>query len=493
MNFAEQLERSTSTTYTQNGAPCLNKTGDSLVDLFGVIGALRNADTSRKYKLFDAAVAEDKTLAAKILFYGRDIREGLGERETFRTLLRYAADRYKEMVEPNISLIGFYGRFDDLYCLIGTKCEDEMWAVMKEQFLMDVRNMKAGKPVSLLAKWIKTPDASSKETRKLGIITSQKLGYKNVQAFKKELKPLRKYLDIVEIKISANTFDTIAYNKVPSNAMLKYRKLFSTKDSERFSQYIEDVKAGKADIKSGTLFPYDIVRNYLGYCAELDTVLEEQWKALPNYVEDGSNILVMADVSGSMTCCNALPLASSVGLAIYFAERAHGVFHNYFMTFSAQPEMVKISGSTLFDRVRNAEGTHWAMNTDLDAAFDCILKTAVRNNAPAEDIPKALVIISDMQFDDYYYRPVNMSPTFYNKWKAEFAANGYEIPNIIFWNVNSESDTYHADSNAKGVQLLSGHSASTFKTLIQNLNKTPVEAMLDTLNSERYAPITVAE
>ena len=275
--------------------------------------------------------------------------------------------------------------------------------------------------------------------------------------------------------------------------MLKYRKLFSTKDSERFSQYIEDVKAGKTDIKSGTLFPYDIVRNYLTYDAELNDVLEEQWKALPNYVEDGSNILVMADVSGSMTCCNCLPLASSVGLAIYFAERAHGVFHNYFMTFSAKPEMVKISGATLFDRVRNAEGADWQMNTDLDAAFACILNTAVRNNASAEDIPKALVIISDMQFDDYYYHPVNMSPTFYNKWKVEFAVKGYEIPNVIFWNVNSESDTYHADSNAKGVQLLSGHSASTFKTLIQNLNKTPVEAMLDTLNSERYAPITVAE
>lgn len=490
MNFAEQLTRETSVGLTENGATCLTTTGNSLVDLFGVIGALRNADNDRKYRLFDAAVAEDKTLAAKILFYGRDIREGLGERETFRTLLSYAADRYKEMVVPNIPLIGFYGRFDDMYCLMGTACEKEMWAAMKEQFNKDLENMKAGRPVSLLAKWIKTPDASSDTTRKLGVITGYNLGYRNTKAFKKDLKALRKYLDIVEIKISANSFDTIAYEKVPSNAMLKYRRLFATKDTERFGQYIEDVKAGKKEIKSGTLFPYDIILKL--WQGEEDTVLEEQWKALPNYVEDGSNVLVMADVSGSMMSPKFLPMASSVGLAIYFAERAKGVFHDMFLSFSANPKMHKLVGSTLSDKIRNVQRADWGMNTNLDAAFQLILDTAVKYNSPAEDIPKALVIISDMQIDAYG-GCVKMGDTFYDKWKAEFAAHGYDIPNIIFWNVNSESDTYHADVNKKGVQLLSGHSAGTFKTLLQNLNKTAVEAMLDVLLSERYEPVTVAE
>ena len=202
-NFVNQLKKATSFTYTENGAVCLSTSGTGLVDFFSTIGALRNASHNRKYELFDRAMSENKELAAKILFYGRDIREGLGERETFRDLLTYAADRNKEIVVPNIPVIGFYGRFDDLYCLVGTACENEMWAYMKTQFEKDLDNMKNGKSVSLLAKWIKTPDASSKRTRQMGIMTSQKLGYKNVAEFKKDLKALRKYLDIVEIKVSA--------------------------------------------------------------------------------------------------------------------------------------------------------------------------------------------------------------------------------------------------------------------------------------------------
>ncbi len=481
-NFAEQLVNETSFTHTANGAVCLSTSHDGLVDLFSTIGALRNATDERKYDLFDRAASADKELAAKILFYGRDIREGLGERSTFRTLLKYAADRYPEIVKPNLNLIGFYGRFDDLYCLIGTKCEDDMWIAMAAQFTCDWINMTANKPISLLAKWIKTPDASSRNTRRLGILTSQKLGFKNVRPFKKILKQMRKYLDIVEIKVSANNFSTIAYNTVPAKAMMKYRNLFQTKDNDRFSQYLSDVKSGKTEIKAGTLYPYDIAYKML-YGNEDNDVLEAQWNALPNYVEDGSNILVMADVSGSMY---GLPMASSVGLALYFAERAKGAFHNLFMTFSNRPEMVSIHGARLIDKIRNIKKANWNMNTNLDAAMQLIFDTAIKNNIPAEDLPKALAIISDMQIDGCVNHTL-----FYDKWSKKFSEAGYKIPNVIFWNVNSESDTFHADAYRKGVQLLSGHSASTFKTLISNLDKTPYETMLSVLLSERYAPITV--
>ena len=484
--FAENLKRETSYTITENGAQCLETSMNHLVDLFGTIGALRNSNVDRIYKLFDLAVAEDKTLAAKIIFYARDIREGLGERNTFRVLLTYAANRYPEMIIPNIPFVGFYGRYDDLYSLIGTKCEDEMWTYMKSQFDKDLENMKANKPCSLLAKWIKTPDASSQNTRKMGIMTSQKLGYKNVAEFKKNLKALRKYLDIVEIKVAANNIDTIVYSKVPSNAMMKYRLLFTKKDADRFNQYLEDVKSGKSEIKTGTLYPYDIIlKEFKG---EDNDVLEVMWNNLPNYIEDGSNILVMADVSGSMTCCNGLPMASSVGLAMYFAERAKGPFHNKFMTFSHRPDLVEIVGATLSDKVRNVRNSDWGMNTDLDAAFRVILDTATKYNTPAEELPKALVIISDMQIDYC----TDIETTFYDKWNKKFAEAGYTIPNIVFWNVNSESNTFHADANKRGVQLLSGHSATTFKTLINNLNSSPLETMMSVLLSERYESIKVS-
>lgn len=482
--MSRQLKSTTSFTYTKNGAICLSSSGNALVDLYSTIGALRNIASDRKIDLFEKAIKDNKELAAKILFYGRDIREGLGERETFRTLLAYAADNHKEIVAPNIPLIGFYGRFDDLYCLVNTACEDEMWSSMKEQFNKDLANMKEGKPVSLLAKWIKTPDASSEKTRKMGILTSQKLGYKNVAAFKKDLKALRKYLDIVEIKVSANNFDTIAYDKVPSNAMLKYRKLFSIKDADRFTKYIEDVTSGKTEIKANTLYPYDIVQKI--FYGDKSLVLDAQWNALPNYVSEDTNILVMADTSGSMSCCNYLPMASAVGLAVYFAERNKGAFAGYYMTFSSRPKLEKITGKTIFEKVRVPSIVD---NTNLEAAFDLILKTAIANKTPAEQLPKALVVISDMQIDSYQVRGAD---TFHETFAKKFADAGYEIPNVVYWNVNSERDTFHADAYRKGVQLVSGHSATTFKNVIQSLDKTPLEAMLDVILSDRYAAVTVA-
>lgn len=484
--FAKDLEKSTSFTFTENGAVCYETTTNGLVDLFGVIGALRESDKYRKYQLFENAIAENKELATKILFYGRDIREGLGERDTFRDLLAYAADRYPEIVIPNLPLVGFYGRFDDLYCLIGTKCEADMWSVMKDQFNKDLENMRANKPCSLLAKWIKTPDASSKTTRNLGILTSRKLGYRNVAEFKKDLKALRKYLDIVEIKVSANSIETINYETVPANAMTKYRKIFSEKDAERFQQYIEDVIAGKKEIKAGTLYPYNIVQKV--FEGEDNAVLEAQWKALPNYVNDGDNILVISDVSLSMTTCNCIPLYTSIGLGLYFAERSKGPFHNYFMTFSANPKLQKVLGKTLYEKVRNMSHADWGCNTNLDKAFNIILNTAVQNNTPANEIPKALVIISDMQIDCAFSTNFD---TFQDRWTHKFEEAGYTIPNVIYWNVNSTSNAFHSDIDRKGVQYLSGHSVNTFKTLLNGLNKTPVEVMLETILSERYDAITV--
>ena len=203
-SFTDLARRDASLTTTENGAIALSSTGNDLLNLFSTIGSLRNAKKDRITSLWENAYAEDSDLAMKTLFYARDVRGGLGERDVFRTILRHLSHTYPESVNRNLSYVGFYGRFDDLYSLVGTPCESAMWEVMGNQFKMDLENMKAGKSVSLLAKWIKTPDASSNETRKMGIMTSQKLGYKNVKEFKRDLKALRKYLDIPEIKMAAN-------------------------------------------------------------------------------------------------------------------------------------------------------------------------------------------------------------------------------------------------------------------------------------------------
>ena len=489
MNFAEAAKINAAFTRTENGAVALNTTGDARLDLFGTIGSLRLAEKERITRLFAEAWKADPLFATKIVFYARDVRGGLGERQTFRTILQYMAAYHPEALRPNLDLVGVYGRYDDLYCLIGTPLEDEMWAAMKKQFEEDLQNLREGHALSLLAKWIKTADASSEKTRALGILTAQKLGY-SVYEFKRLVRAMRKQIGIVEALMSAGRWDEIRYSAVPSRAMMIYRKAFMKHDAERYGRFVQKAVSGEEKIHSATLYPYDIVEKvmYMGLngCRVADnTALEAQWRQLPDYVERGTNALVIADTSGSMY---GRQLATSVGLAVYFAERNTGPYHNLFMSFSGTSRIQVLKGETLAQKIRSIDMRDWEMNTNLQAAFNHVLEIAVRNHVSAEEMPKSLIVISDMEIDHCGDRDW----TFYDMMAQRFRNYGYQIPNIIFWNVDSRNDVFHADKNRKGVQLVSGQSATVFRQVMQCVGMNPVEAMEKVINSDRYAAIAVA-
>ena len=501
MNFAEAMKQEQKWTRTENGAVALNTTSDALLDLFGTIGALRNADETRITTLFEEAYKADPLIATKILFYARDIRgdketSGLGERKVFRVILKYCAKYHPEAIRPNLDLIGVYGRYDDLYELVGTSLENEMWATMKKQFEEDLDNMAKGNAISLLAKWIKTADASSDKTRKLGILTAQKLGY-DVYNFKRIVRAMRKQIGVVEALMSTGRWDEIKYPEVPSRAMMIYKNAFKKHDEERFNQFAQKAVTGEVKINSSTLYPYDIISKYSSHNCWTsnyysgnhlnpteENVLQAQWDQLPNYVNEGTNALVIADTSGSMM---GRPMDTAVSLAIYFAQRNHGAFKNLWMNFSSNPSYQQIKGKTLKQILNNINYNNWSGSTNCKAAFEMILDTAIQYHIPQEDMPKALIIISDMEFD--YCGGRNW--TFYDQMKSEFARNGYEIPSIIFWNCESRHDVFHTDKNRKGTILVSGQSASVFKQLMGSVNYTAMEFMMKTINAKRYDPITV--
>lgn len=478
MDFAEWIREQATKTYTENGAVARNTTGDARLDLFATIGSLRRADPERIELLFAEAYQADPLFALKILFYARDIREGLGERRVFRILLQYLAEHHPQAVIANLDLIGVFGRFDDWYCLIGTGVEDEMWSAMKQQLEADLKNFQEGKSVSLLAKWIKTADSKNTETRKLGILTAQKLGYP-VYNFKRIVRSLRKYIGVLEVKMSEGKWEEIVYPEVSGRAMMIYRNAFRKHDEKRFNQYLAKALDGKEKIHAETLYPYDLVEKVL-YGRQWNQVLEAQWRQLPDYVAQETNAIVIADVSGSMS---GRPLATSIGLAIYFAERNRGAYHNLFMTFSQKPEFVSLRGETLLQKIKYVERTEWGMNTNLQAAFERVLETAMDHDVPPEEMPKALIVVSDMEID----RCGDRNWMFYDHMKEKYEYCGYQLPNIIFWNVDSRNDIFHADSRRKGVQLYSGQSVTTFQNLLNNIDSTPVKSMEKVIESERYA------
>lgn len=490
------MKKALNTTLTENGAQALKSTLSPTLDFFSVAGALRNRDTTEVLDLFSKAYASNPLYAMKSLFYARDIRGGLGERQTFRLILRDLAINHPSVVKANLSLIPEYGRWDDLFVLFDTPLEKSVIALIDHQLFEDIKAYRAAQltktepHVSLLAKWLPSENASSPETKALARKLAKALDF-TPSAYRKVLSTLRKALKVVESDLSAQNYTAIDYSTVPSVASHKYISTFHRHDDERYTAFIEAVASGKKSIKASTLYPYNIVEDYLYNYRDSDCPAQEVWasdevlwKNLPDYVTDKSkSFLVMADVSGSM---EGRPMATSVGLAIYFAERNHGPFANHFITFTDKPQLIEISPSqTLGEKIRTVE-RHVGYDTNLEAAFDLVLTSAIDNNLSQEDLPSAIVIISDMEINQWGH---HNGADFTTEMAARFAKAGYKMPTLIYWNVDSRNSVYHADASNPFVRFVSGQSPSVFKSLCEDKAKTPIELMLEILDSDRYSKI----
>lgn len=498
--FIKAIKDEVNESFTENGALAYKTTNSSLLDLFGTIGALRNRTDKEIIDKFTKAFSEDKLLATKMMFYARNVRGGLGERRTFRILINYMANYHTDIMRKNIYLIPFFGRWDDLFSLINTPLEDEMFKIIEDQIKTDLENLENGKEISLLGKWLKSTSKVSVNSKKIGKLTAKKL-HMSYKTYRQILSKLRDRLNIVERNMSLNEWEKIIYSQVPSLAMKKYRNAFREHNLIKFQSYIEKVKNGEEKINAKTLYPYDLIEaggltesrfdygyHYYYDLENYDEVIEQQWKSLPNYVEGENNILVMADTSGSMS---GRPICTSIGLALYFAERNKGPWYNHFLTFSSEPSFIELKGTNLKEKICCIPDI--CENTNIEKAFELVLKTAIDNNLSQEDMPKSIIIISDMEFDRGTATYGTRKP--HNKIMDEmaqmFANNGYVLPKIIYWNVDSRQDTYHAVCENKNVSMVSGQSVSTFKTVLMSIDETPYDTMLQTLNDKMYEMIQI--
>ena len=496
--FADVVKRESNFTETENGAIALKSTDSALLDLFSIAGATREISPVEIENYFYSAYLEDPLLTLKLAFYTRNIRGGLGERRAFRIMLRKLANINPKAVIKNIHLVPKFGRWDDLYVLVGTKVEKEMFSFMKETFLKDLQAMEEQKEVSLLGKWLKSINASSKESKQLGKLTAKSFGMSE-KDYRKALSKLRDYIDVTEKRMSENKWNEIPYPNVPSIAMNRYRLAFIKHDEERFEEYLSKVEKGEEKINSSTLFPYDILLagniralSSNRFIIDNDRVLEQQWKNLPNYIEGKHNILVMADTSYSMTADGGRPIATAIGLAIYFAERNSGPYKDLFLTFSSIPHYVNISGNSLSEKVSKIPS--FVESTNIEKAFELILETAKANNISQEEMPESLIIISDMQFDEADYQAYQnkisgAKETFMKTMEKKFASYGYNIPKIVYWQVDARQSAIQAHMGDSNVYLVSGNSPSTFRDVLNLSAGTPYDAMVKILNSPLYKEV----
>lgn len=478
--FVQSARYDSNLKLTENGAVAHSHLNNSVLELFASIGAMRPRSEEDIKQKFLSAYNEDPILTTKMLFYAGNIRGGLGERRTFKICLKALANEHPSVVTDNLDNIGFYNRYDSLFELVGTPVEKTMWKYVSDTLLNDLVAVKNNKSCSLLAKWMPSEKASSKQAKDLAFKAMRALNV-NERKYRKMLSMLRKHIKVVEADMSQKHWDKIDYESVPSKAMANYNAAFAKHDNARFTRYKEALNNGKAKINASTMFPYELVKNYMGYHPNTNALADQQWRALPNYVEGENNIMVMADVSGSM---GGRPMETSVGLAIYFAERNKGAFENLYMTFTSNPSFIEVNpNDTLQKKVKDCMSKGVGFSTNLEAAFLKILSTAVENSVPAEDIPKALVVISDMEIDKYM-RP-NAKWDFIDTMRARFACYGYELPIIVMWNVEARQDTYLSTRN--DVIFVSGQSPSVFKTFIGALNgQAGYDVMVKTLTDKMY-------
>ena len=490
---------------TENGAIGYRTTGKELLDLNFAVASLRRMSDAEVVNRFKKAFVEDKILAMKWLFFARDAREGLGERRLFRVVLADLVKSNPEMIIPVINLIPEYGRYDDLWCLLDDKeAADVIVKIVDKQLEEDLKNMQKNKSVSLCAKWMPSINASSEKTKKYGKQLCKALGATERQ-YRKILSMLRKYLDVVEVKMSSKNWSEIKYEAVPSRANLVYNSAFLRNDEQRRREYLSKLENGETKINASVLYPHDIVHKYSngGWRGlnKKDAAIEGMWKALPDTVKGCGNTIVVADGSGSMmtnvggTSVTALEVANA--LAIYFAEHSSGDFKDKYITFSHSPQLVDFSHcNSLHDKLQVAMSHSEVANTNIEKVFDLILTTAVHNHMSQEDIPQNVLIISDMEFDGcatcgdgrYGSRP---NQRLFNVIAKRFADAGYQMPRLVFWNVNSRTGTIPVKENDLGVALVSGFSVNIVK-MVMSGKTDPFECLLETLNSERYAPVETA-
>lgn len=475
---------------TENGAVGNLTTGSKLVDLNFKIPSFRNGID--KYA-FIHALNEDKLLALKWLLYLRDVREGVGERKSFREFVVALVDYDLEIANTFIKGVDIaeYGRWDD-YVDIAYKVQNDfirnlILNKIDTQLAQDMHNMDDGKPVSLLAKWLPSANASSKETKGKAKMVCRYLKFTE-RDYRRTLSELRAYIDVVERKMSANNWGEVNYEGVPSKANVLYKNAFSRHDEERRNEYLESLKSGNAKINANAMFLHDIVQAYHSF--HVDDTLEEMWKAQKKC--DGfENTLVVRDGSGSMMCSvgnsNVTALTVATAITLYCAENNSGEFHNKFITFGSRPKLCDISGlKTLRDKLDYSYREADCSSTDIEKTFKLILNTAIENNIPQEDMPKTVLIVSDMEFNaaQGYYGERNNSHLFKGI-QRDFEGHGYKMPKLVFWNVNSRTNTIPITENENGVVLMGGFSKNLLQMAMSS-ETDPYKVLVAQLNKPRY-------
>ena len=423
-----------------------------------------------------------------------------GERRFFRVAFNYLCNMDKAVAIKLLPMVAEYGRYDDLwYATEGTDVWEDALTLVQQQLNLDIMC----KTPSLLAKWMPSENASSAKTIAMANEIRTFLGMTHKE-YRKMLVGLRKKINVLETLMSANRWDEIEFDKIPSKAGLIYKNAFARRDIIA-RKYEEFAKSADTKVNANTLYPYEIVaqacpydKMYYDYANRsygfeaLDAtdraMINKYWENLPDYL-NGSEMSMMTviDTSGSMTGRSAsAPINTAIGLGIYCAERMSGPFAGHFISFSQHPQLINLEGIDFVDKAQRVMLRSEVANTDLIATFDLLKRMALSDPEAAATMPKTLVVISDMEIDYMSNWSRETAETEMEKVRKDWLSEGLELPKLVYWNVNARHDTFLEDAG-NNVTYVSGCSPVIFKSVLTG--KTGYDLMITTLTAERYNAI----
>jgi hypothetical protein len=462
-SFVNAVENVQLETRTANGMKTFDSSKSALVDLFFTIGASRGKDLSVQ---FVKAMKQDETLALRLLMWARDVRGGAGERDVVRKILLSLEKNYPEVLSRLLPHVAEFGRWDDLLIFKTKTIKDQAFTLIGDA--LRERN-------GLAAKWMPRQGPLAVEIRNFFGMSPK--------FYRKSLVNLTK---VVEQNMCSNTWDDINYSHVPSLAAARYQKAFKKHDPAGYEAYKAKLSTGEAKVNASAVYPYDVIksRRFGGD----DKVIQAQWDALPSYIGD-ELVLPIVDVSGSMSCpvggnANLTCMDVSVSLGLYLADKNTGPFKDMFLTFSDKPKLQLLKGN-LLDKLNQLERSDWGMSTNLHGAFEAILSYAVKGGVTASDMPKYVLVMSDMEFNACARYDDSAMGMIERKYKEA----GYEVPYIVFWNLNARAGNVPVKFDKPGVALVSGFSPSIMTSILKAEELDPASVMMATLNSPRYSVI----
>jgi hypothetical protein len=458
---------------TENGMLARKSTANALVDLFFKAGASRGKNITKE---FTAALVEDQDLALRLALWLRDARGGAGERELFRQIMVQLENTRPDLAAKLLAKVPEVGRWDDLFVFKTQPLKAQAYTM-----LGDALRAKNG----LAAKWTPRKGETAREIRKFFGMSPK--------FYRKSLVEMTK---VVEQSMCAKEWDEINFSHVPSVAHARYKKAFG-RNTSKYAEYVTALVKGddpKVKVNAGAVFPYDVLKGVIGsyrnkFSANELVVVQKQWEAMENFIGD-ANVLPLVDVSGSMSCraggadsksvTTCMDVAISLGL--YVADKNKGKFKDTFLTFSGEPELLHLKGN-IVEKCQQMSSSNWGMNTNLVKAMDKILSTAKNGNVPQEEMPEMLLIMSDMQFDQC----ARFDDTAMKMMSRKFEDAGYELPKIVFWNLNAK-DNVPVKYDTRGVALVSGFSPAIMVAVLGGDTEqfTPEAIMLKALMNPRY-------